>query len=129
MNKTNKQYSSAKLTRLWAEPSLTNDDIAAQIGISTRTLGFRAVAYGLPKRKKGARHKIKDHALFSQMCGSGLCPDDIAAHFGVSRRTVEHHRERLGLVPIGRGVRPKISLMGFFMARSAEETRQAMRAA
>lgn len=130
-----RRVSAAEFRRMWLDPDLRVDDIAAELGITRQAVQCRARARGLPQRVPPAVCSIRDLETFAAMWTAGVPTKDIMAHFGVSHLTPRNTAARLGLPPRGRAWQPKTALRAFLeealarrLAACAAATRRVQRA-
>lgn len=131
-----RRVSAAAFQRMWSDPTLRVDDIAAQLGVTRQAVQHRARQRGLPPRRRPVVLRINDLDTFAAMWTAGVPTKDIMWHFGCSSLTPRNTARRLGLPPRGRAWRATTTLQAFReedlarrLATAAAETRRAMRAA
>lgn len=95
------------LATLWADLTLTKEDIAARLGCSTVSVWRSAKALGLPKRGRGGANRIDD-AQVRAMWAEGQTALQIARALGRTRATIESVVRRLDLPRHGRGLSPAL---------------------
>lgn len=121
----NIRVSRAAFERMWLDPTVTTDQIAARFGIHRSTVTPVGKRFGLPPRKQGSkRHAIP--AGFADMWAAGVRGADIAAHYGYSRNYLARVASNAGLPPRKQGGHYLMRLddylqvkMALSMARSA----------
>ncbi|PWE48461.1 hypothetical protein DEM26_18100 [Thioclava sp. NG1] len=92
--------SEAEFRRLWADRSLTRDQIGQRLGgISGEAVRNRAMARGLPFRGKCKRHiaAVQDEAEFERMWLANVSSSVLAEHYRCSRAAIRKTAKRLGL--------------------------------
>lgn len=97
------------LQRLRADPTLTNAQIAARLGVSESTVTLHAARAGLPARAHGPKLGFS-RARFARLYLAGVALSELAVLFGRDRSTLSHHVKRLGLPPRGAGWVAKVTL-------------------
>lgn len=116
--------------------TMSQGDVARELGISQQAVHYRAKARGLLTGKMGPAPTIADDGEFISMWNAGLWTEEIARHFGVAERTVRNHVQRLNLPRRSGRITPKVTMREYqqtqlakAMAASAAETARAMKAA
>lgn len=129
-----RRVSLAEFRRMWSDPALCVDDIAAALGVSRQAVRSRARKRGLPPRRKPVALAIRDIGTFAAMWSAGVPTAAIMAHFACSHLTPRNTAARLGLQPRGRAWRAKTTLPAFLkdelgrrLAEAAAGTRSVMR--
>lgn len=126
-----KVMSEAAFARLWADDTVTINEIAARLGVCRQAVSIRAAVRGLPPRKgRYKRPRVEDqHPDIAPMWRANVGLRDMAAHFGCSHTAIIKAADRLGL-PKRSGTRwDMISVEDYLalrlriaMAASARET-------
>lgn len=93
---SDKRIPAAEIRRVWLDPALTTAEAARAVGLTRANLWRRAMAMGLPSRKRGKR-PIADEAEFTLLWNAGVASREIAKYFGIDRTTVSGTKRRLGL--------------------------------
>lgn len=127
-----KPVSISEFRRMWNDKGLTQQDIAKELGITTKSVWNRARARGLPSRHINRRCGLDAEA--KAMWDAGVTAKDIAAEYGLGVPTVYQYFRKMRGSKSGR-VRRKIISMGDYralqlakaMAQSANETKAEMR--
>lgn len=93
-----KQVTVAEFRRMWADPSLTIEDIANHLGVCSRSVWQRAKYRGLPGRGHiVAKAKCVFDDEFAAMYQARVYSADLAQHYGCTVSNVEKHSRRLGV--------------------------------
>lgn len=98
---------------MWIDPRVPIAEIHAQFDVRDRdTLHRWARMLGLPPRKPGTPHIVRDVALMRDMWDAGVLGPDIAAHFGIAYTTLLVNAKTFGFArrPKGTGCRYQLSL-------------------
>lgn len=118
----------ATFARMWGDPAIPINAIAAMLGVSRQAVSIRAKTRGLPPRLGSgttARNRIEDdNPELAVLWRANVALADIAAHFGCSHTAVIKAAARLDLPKRSRSRWHKITLADF----RAEQLRQAMAA-
>lgn len=123
------KYSPVEFRRLWADPSLRLDDIAARLGMVKRCVESRAVAMGLPKRKTGIPKVYAFPADFDDMWKAGVTTREIGAFVGRSHNLPSVEARRRNLKPRSKSCGKKLTMLAYQLAKRAKAERAAMIAA
>lgn len=102
------RVSERRLRGLWADLTLTQAEIAAQLGCAPKTVWTWAKRYGLPKRPAVLKSAV-DVAAVRALCEAGHSPLQIARRLGLKHATVCSVIVRKRLQRNGKSV-PHISL-------------------
>lgn len=105
-------YSKTEFRRLWADSSITLEDIGNRIGMLPRVVTIHARKLGLPPRKCGQKPTYTFDEDFDALWRAKVSCEDMARHYGGCSKSligVEAKRRKLPprprsgkLVPIGR---------------------------
>lgn len=124
--KRGKIVSEAEFRRMWADLTISQNEIGRRLGISGEAVRFRAAARNLPPRPKERRFaQVIDAERAARLYRSGLSEDAVAAVMGTKRPTVQGALNRLGVKRRGRHDKASISpdeVTLRLMAASARET-------
>lgn len=121
-----RRLSRAQFAALWADRSMTVDEVGRIVGLSRRGTTRRAAAYGLALRGKASkRPTIKDTDAFALLWREGVATQQIAEHFGVSNRTVANTVTRLCLQNRQQGERPRVPSVAAALMLQAAKAEQA----
>lgn len=89
------RVSRARLAELRADPSVTNADIAAQLGVHRSTVSRVANLLGLPSQ--AGRKRVLDHDAVAEMWRAGLTSREIGAALGCPPAYVRALARRMDL--------------------------------
>lgn len=113
-------FSVAAFRRAWADTALSNEDIAAQFGISRAQVSKRASWLQLPARAGGPKKHVSDaHVL--RLHELGMAVRDISEVTGLHWQTVRNRLVRLGARSRGIGARSKLSAAAYRAALASGE--------
>lgn len=115
----NRPYSVAHLRRLWMDPALTVADIAAELGVSIKTMQARRLRHGLPPRKGSQKPSLPRDEL-ARMLDLGMSYGAIAEVFGCHVQTVNNNVRSHGLPLRGTGRRSRITAQEYREMVAAE---------
>ena len=125
-----KQISEAAFARMWRDPTMTARQIADTLDISVQAVRQRAISRGLPKRKGGGGCNRKvDPLMCRLMWSANVGLNDMAAFFDVHPIGLARRVRLWGFPPRDCNRWNATPMATFLMARSAAETRGAMKAA
>lgn len=120
---TEVRVSMARFRRLWADKSLTRDEIAAHLGVNRSTVTEIAQRAGLPKRW----FKASDEEVRAAWLDLSISVPEACARLGMTRGALWRRVSKLGLPPRSRRRRDaRVSDWGLFddMVRSAVMLRE-----
>ena len=127
-----KSISISEFRRMWNDKTMTQRDIAKELGITTKSVFNRARARGLQSRHINRRCGLDAEA--KAMWDAGVTAKDIAAEYGLGVPTVYQYFRKLRGSKSGRVRRKIISIEDYralqlaeAMAQSADETKAEMR--
>jgi hypothetical protein len=125
-----RRVSRAEFARMWMDQTITAAQIAETLDISVQAVRQRAITRGLPPRKGGGgcRRKI-DPLMCRLMWSANVGLADMAAFFDVHPIGLARRARIWGFPPRDCNRWNATPIAAFLMARSAAETRGAMKMA
>lgn len=124
----------ARIRAVWLDETISGVEAARRLGLTRSTLGLHVRRLGLPARKGGRFPSLSpvQRAEIARLWAASVSARDIAARYGLSLGHVGRVAHRMGL-PKRSGGQHVITITEYLlsdgMARSAAETRAAMRRA
>lgn len=121
MPKEGKRIAPAEFRRLWLDPSVRVDDLAAMLGITRQAVQQRARARGLSPRPMGRLQlTVINDPEFPEMWIAGVRAWEIAIHYGCHRVTVCKTARRLGLPPRDKQWGPRMKMATYRQVQLAQ---------
>lgn len=90
-------YSMSEFRRLWADQSVSTDEIGRRLGMVKRVVQAHARKLGLPRRTTGRKPVYPFDDLFEVMWREGVIAREIATVYGCAASLVGKEAERRGL--------------------------------
>jgi len=105
-----KRLSNAEFARLWADRSITTDEIGRRLGITKQAVSQRARARGLPQRDGHQKFKRaippERDSEFRALWEARISVAEMCRILGCKEWNIRQHAARLGYPPRSKGWRP-----------------------